>query len=161
MTQSGKARSTLTGKIVNIDYDKRAMLVRSNYDQPTEYPLKWEAVMDDVCNKEKVGHRVSIVVETDCTKEDPQPYIVSLKFDESYRKKPTTYADPNSDIILLQSCFRTGAEVLATVWVVPVEPEPGESVQESMKAAFNARMDMLIERAIRDAKTLKQEAKKL
>jgi len=161
MTQSGKARSTLTGKIINIDHDKRAMLVRSNDQQPTDYPLKWEAVMDDVCGKEKPGHRVSIVVETDCSQENPQPYIVSLKFDESFRKKQNAYADPNGDIILLQSCFRTGAEVLATVWIVPVEPEPGETVQESMKNAFDARMDMLIERAIRDAKTLKGEAKKL
>lgn len=157
--EHGKARSTLTGKIVNIDYDKRAMLVRSNDDQPTEYPLKWEAVMDDVCNKEKVGHRVSIVVETDCTKEDPQPYIVSLKFDESYRKKPNTYADPNSDIILLQSCFRTGAEVLATVW--PAEDITDMPSSDSMVIEFNNRMDMLIERAVRDARRLKAEARKL
>lgn len=161
MTQSGKTRSTLTGKIVSIDIGKRAMLVRSNEERPTDYALKWEAVMDDVCNKEKAGHRVAIIVETDCSQDNPQPYIVSLKFDESFRKNKTAYTDPNSDIILLQSCFRTGAEVLATVWPVAVEPEPGETTQESTERMFHARMDMLIERAVTDARRLKEEARKL
>lgn len=149
---STKVKATVRGKVVSIDRDKRTMLVRDNTNPqfPQDYALKWLAVMDDVCNKEKIGNRVLIETITDMTLPDPQPYITSVKFDESYKKdKSTAYADPNSDLILLQSCLRTGATVL------------GYTVLPGEENGFAETMDLLIARAVKDAKTLKQEAKKL
>jgi len=161
-----KATSTITGKIVDINYDKRAMLVRGNDEKnPAEYPLKWAPVMDDVCRKEKVGHRVEIETVTDMTQEDPQPYIMLVKFDKNYRKgNQNTYAQSadTGNEILLQSCFRTGAEVLACTWPVLSDDDPDDDGKPvTTESVFNKRMDILMARAIKDAKTIKAEAKKL
>lgn len=147
-TDPEKVKTTIRGKIVSIDTSKRAMLVR-NEEEQAEYPLKWEPVMDVICQKEKPNNRVEIVTLTDMTKPDPQSFIISVKFDETYRKKKDAYASPQQgNEILIQSCLRIGAEAL-------------EFTNQSKGKNFDDTMDMLMNRAIKDARRIKAEAKKL
>jgi hypothetical protein len=149
------------GKISSINYDKRIVWVKDEIG--VTYELKWRQkpeVIDDLMRKQKAGYRVKITLVKDMNEETPAFWITNCQFDEDYKKRKSAYAQSPEEqkLVLLQSCMRSGAMVFDGILKVYVPKPIGND--NDVEKLFNAMMDKIVARAVKDAATLQAEAKK-
>lgn len=161
-----KIEVVVTGKIVGMDYHNRKMLVKDS--EAVTFELKWREkpeVVDDLCKKQKVGYRVKVVTVKNPNEDNAQFWITNVQYDDSYKQRKGYATSPEEQkLILLQSCFRTGAQVfgdLLRVYAPSVlDNDGGYPEKVDLGKIYESSMNTIMERAKRDAANLLAEAKR-
>jgi hypothetical protein len=149
------------GKISNILPEIRTVWIKDEIG--VTYELNWRQkpeVVDDLMKKQKIGYRVKITLVKDMNEEKPKFWITNCQFDEDYKKRKSAYAQSPEEqkLVLLQSCMRSGAMVFDGILKVYTPKPIGND--NDVEKLFNAMMDKIVARAVKDAATLQAEAKK-